>query len=90
MKQPGSYLSLETLLVVKILFFDADPGSGMEKIRIQEKHPGSATLLENMPFGGIRVANLLPDPDTGWMWIQLGHWIRNQEGNGVQKRLLFL
>jgi hypothetical protein len=37
---------------VKILkFFDADPGSGMEKIRIRDgkfrirdKHPGSATL----------------------------------------------
>jgi hypothetical protein len=40
----------------------------MEKIRIQDKHTGSAILLENMPFG-IRVANLLPDPDTGWMWI---------------------
>ncbi len=41
--------------------------------------------LENIPFG-IRVVNLLPDPDTGWMWIQLGHWIRIQEGNGVQKK----
>ncbi len=30
---------------VKILhFFDADPGYGMEKIRIRDKHPGSATL----------------------------------------------
>jgi hypothetical protein len=33
----------------KLEFFDADPGSGMEKIRIQDgkkldKHPGSATL----------------------------------------------
>jgi hypothetical protein len=48
--------SLKTILWVKILkFFDADPesgkeensdpGSGMEKIRIQDKHPGSATLL---------------------------------------------
>jgi hypothetical protein len=37
---------------VKILLFDADPGSGMETVRIREKsrildkHPGSATLLE--------------------------------------------
>jgi hypothetical protein len=23
-----------------------DPGSGMEKIRIRDKHPGSATLLK--------------------------------------------
>ncbi len=37
---------------------------------------------------GIRVVNLLPDPDTGWMWIQLGHWIRNQEENGVQKKII--
>jgi hypothetical protein len=30
---------------VKILkFFDADPGSGMETVRIRDKHPGSATL----------------------------------------------
>jgi hypothetical protein len=29
--------SLETIFVVKILnFFDADPGSGMEKIRIRD------------------------------------------------------
>jgi hypothetical protein len=25
---------------------DSDPESGMEKIRIRDKHPGSATLLE--------------------------------------------
>jgi hypothetical protein len=50
--------SLETIFWVKILkFFDADrgwkkfgsggwtnSGSGMEKIRIRDKHPGSATL----------------------------------------------
>jgi hypothetical protein len=37
--------SLETVFWVKILkFFDADPGSGMENIRIRDKHPGSATL----------------------------------------------
>ncbi len=34
----------------KLKFFDADlgsfcPGSGMEKTRIRDKHPGSATLL---------------------------------------------
>jgi hypothetical protein len=38
--------SLEAIFGVKILkFFDADPGSGMEKIRIWDKHPGSAALL---------------------------------------------
>jgi hypothetical protein len=44
----------ETIFWVKILkFFDADPGSGMEKIgsgmeknRIRDKHPGSVTLLK--------------------------------------------
>jgi hypothetical protein len=49
--------SLETIFLVKILkFFDADPGSVMEKFRIwdprrkkfgsgiSDKHPGSATL----------------------------------------------
>jgi hypothetical protein len=47
--------SLETIVWVKILeFFDADPelgsgdlfdsGSGMEKVGIRDKHPGSATL----------------------------------------------
>jgi hypothetical protein len=38
----------------KILkFFDADPGSGMEKIRIRirDKHPGSATLMDSHHFG---------------------------------------
>jgi hypothetical protein len=45
--------SLEKIFWVKILrFFDADPGwkkfrSGMEKIRIREKHPGSATLKKS-------------------------------------------
>ena len=38
--------SLETIFGVRTLkFFDADPGFGMEKIRIRDKHPGSATLL---------------------------------------------
>jgi hypothetical protein len=37
--------SIETIFWVKILkLFDADPRSGMEKIRIRGKHPGSATL----------------------------------------------
>jgi hypothetical protein len=37
--------SLETIFWVKILkCFDADPGSGMENIRIRDKHPGSARL----------------------------------------------
>jgi hypothetical protein len=46
--------SLETIFWVKILkFFDADRGSGMEicgsgmeKNRIRDKHPGSATLVK--------------------------------------------
>ncbi len=38
--------SLEPIFWVKIFeFFDVDQGSGMEKIRNREKHPGSATLL---------------------------------------------
>jgi hypothetical protein len=43
--------NLETIFWVKILkFFDANPGwkkfgSGMEKIRIRKKHPGSAALV---------------------------------------------
>jgi hypothetical protein len=57
-EQPGSYFrKLRTIFCVKILkFFDADPGPGMEKIRIwdpgpgmekiliRDKHPGSTTL----------------------------------------------
>jgi hypothetical protein len=56
--------SLETIFWVKILkFFDADPGTRMEEIRIldlgwkkfgsgiRDKHPGSATL----PVGCTRV-----------------------------------
>jgi hypothetical protein len=35
--------SLETICLI-LQFFDADPGSGMEKIQIRDKHPGSATL----------------------------------------------
>jgi hypothetical protein len=37
--------SLKTIFWVKILkFFHADPRSGIGKIRILYKHPGSATL----------------------------------------------
>jgi hypothetical protein len=40
--------SLEAIFWVKILkFFDADPGSRMEKNRIRDKHPGSATLKKS-------------------------------------------
>jgi hypothetical protein len=52
------YESLETIFWVKILnsfmrmqirdpgiFLTLDPGAGMEKIRIRDKHPGFATLL---------------------------------------------
>ncbi len=61
----GSYFSefIKTIFWVKILrFFDVDPdpgsgmfltlvpGSGMEKIRIRDKYPGSATLLLAMNF----------------------------------------
>ncbi len=42
-EQPGSYfLELRNHILPK--FFDADPGSGMEKSRIRDKHPGFATL----------------------------------------------
>jgi hypothetical protein len=61
--------SLKAIFWVKILkFFDADqdpgiflslnPGSGMEKIRIRDKHPGSATLLlfkQALNFLAIRI-----------------------------------
>jgi hypothetical protein len=55
MKNPDHIFSesLETIFGIKILkFFDADSGSGMEKIRIRDgkiqfrdKHPGFATML---------------------------------------------
>jgi hypothetical protein len=39
--------SLETIFWVKLQkFFDADKGAGMEKIRILDKHLGSATLVK--------------------------------------------
>jgi hypothetical protein len=34
------------LWVETLKFFDADPGSGMEKIRIRDKHHGSASLAD--------------------------------------------
>jgi hypothetical protein len=43
--------SLGTIFWVNILkFFDAapDPGSRIEKIRIRDTHPGSATLVFNV------------------------------------------
>jgi hypothetical protein len=41
--------NLETIFGLKYLkFFDADPGSGMEKIRIRDKHSGSAILLHTL------------------------------------------
>jgi hypothetical protein len=43
--------SFETIFWGKIQkFFGADPGSEMEKIRIRDKHPGSATLLKILVF----------------------------------------
>jgi hypothetical protein len=39
------YFGLKYLNLLKYLkYFDADPGSEMEKIRIRDKHPGSTTL----------------------------------------------
>jgi hypothetical protein len=68
-EQPGShFLELRNhffgFLGVKILkFFDADPGSGMEtvrirdpglkKSRIRDKHPGSATLYKTLQISYI-------------------------------------
>jgi hypothetical protein len=51
-EQPGSYfLGLRNLFFafLGLKYFDEDPGwrqfgSGMEKSRIRDKHPGSATL----------------------------------------------
>jgi hypothetical protein len=58
--------------MVKILkFFDAGPGSGMEKsrIRIRDKHPGSATLY-------IGLLNLIPHLDgslEAWDVVKHSH-----------------
>jgi hypothetical protein len=50
--------SLETMLWVKIpefsdaeIFLTLDPGSGMERIRIRDKHPVSGTLFMIILFG---------------------------------------
>jgi hypothetical protein len=45
-EQPESYFwELRNLFFgSNTSIFYADPGSGMEKIRIRDKHPGSATL----------------------------------------------
>jgi hypothetical protein len=72
--------------LVKILkFFDADLGSGMEKIRIRdpEKHPGSATLLIMI----VQISNVVDLDKQGSAFILVG-WtqIRIQEGkNNPQK-----
>jgi hypothetical protein len=52
-EQPGSYFSEirnHFFRLKHLKFFDADPGwkkfgSGIENIRIQDNHPGSATLV---------------------------------------------
>jgi hypothetical protein len=65
--------SLETIFWVKVLkFFDADPLSGMEKIRIRDKHPESATLT----FTSV------VDPRSAWIRIDFWlSWIRIRIGN---------
>jgi hypothetical protein len=55
-EQPGSYfveLRNHFFGVKTLKFFDADPGSGMEKSRIRDKHPGSATLLGRFQVHGL-------------------------------------
>jgi hypothetical protein len=75
------FYSLETIFLgVKILkLFDADPGSGMETVRIRDpgwkkvgsgirdKHPGSATLDLRLNREKIRIHNkiiLVPVPNV--------------------------
>jgi hypothetical protein len=46
-------------MTLKILkFFGADPGSGMEKSRIWDKHPGSATLDKNVGSGQLSLCDV--------------------------------
>jgi hypothetical protein len=46
MNNPDHISEIETIFWFKIRkFFDSDQGSRMEKIRIRDKHPGSATLV---------------------------------------------
>ncbi len=54
--------SLETIFWIKLLLKNSLCGSGMEKTRIRDKHPGSATLNNNSEIfctyaacGGVRV-----------------------------------
>ncbi len=55
--------SLETMFWIKILkFFDANPVSRMEKMRIRNKHPGSATL-ERSSVADPWNFGVDPDPD---------------------------
>jgi hypothetical protein len=57
--------SLETILWVKIgKFFYADPGSRMEKIRIRDKHPGSAVLIFCVCTGGLSFSKSFSLPYT--------------------------
>jgi hypothetical protein len=46
---PGAFSTSGSGMSKKSGFFDdAESGSGMEKIRIRDKHPGSATLLSRI------------------------------------------
>ncbi len=47
------------------IFLNLDPGSGMEKIRIRDKHPGSATLDADQ-HPGLGKSNLCRS-----LWIQI-------------------
>jgi hypothetical protein len=84
-EQPGSYfLELRNhffaFLGVKMLkFFDEDPGSGMETVRIRDlgwekvgsgirdKHPGSATLPISSDFKYFTLVLLNAYPNPGWI-----------------------
>jgi hypothetical protein len=63
-EQPGSYFSelrnhFFGFFGVKILkFFDEDPGSGMEKSQIRDKHPVSATLGKGVMILSILYSSL--------------------------------
>ncbi len=74
--------SLKTIIWVKILkFFGADadpnpgsgnlfdPGYGMEKIRIRDKNPGSATLYNWLFFS--KGPGKDATPAQAWIWILL-------------------
>ncbi len=61
--------SLETILWVKILkFFDAGPGSGMEKIRIRDgkiriRDPGLTSRIRKTSVADPGCLSRIPDPD---------------------------